>query len=227
MKKTATVKTRQKRGGRGTNWTLIAIIGVIGVVALFGLLFLSLRPATAQTLADYCAESADACHSEGNPEAAVTVVEVADFGCSHCRDFHQQTWPQMVTEYIDSGLVNWVMLPYALNSGTLPVANAALCAGEQDAYFDFTNALFNDANWPTPLTDGSYVALGESLVADPDAFAACVAANRYSGVLQDNIRAAGDAGVRATPTFFINGTKVEGAYPFDYFQERITALLNG
>jgi protein-disulfide isomerase len=31
--------------------------------------------------------------------------------------------------------------------------------------------------------------------------------------------------VRATPTFFINGVKLEGAQPFAAFQQRIETLL--
>lgn len=193
---------------------------------MLGLLALTEPAAESGSLADYCGQNADFCASMGAADAPVTLVEISDFGCSHCRNFHLQTAPLLAQTYVDTGQVRWIALPYALRTETLPAANAALCAGEQDAYFSFSEALFEQFGEPDNLTASGFMGAAEEVGLDTAAFGQCVDEGRYSSVVQDNVAAAGRAGVAATPTFFINGQKLEGAYPFSVFQQRIEALIN-
>jgi hypothetical protein len=50
------------------------------------------------TLTDYCQTNTASCIGEGAANAPVTIIEISDFGCPHCRDFHQQTWPAVCAE---------------------------------------------------------------------------------------------------------------------------------
>jgi protein-disulfide isomerase len=56
-------------------------------------------------------------------------------------------------------------------------------------------------------------------------FQQCLNDGRYNDIVAANIEAARQAGVTATPTFFVNGRKLEGAYPFSAFKQQIESLL--
>ncbi len=218
-------KTRQRRqsAGRQTNWLLIGGVVAVGVIALFALLFYSLQEPETPTLADYCQENPDRCIFRGNPDASVTVVEVSDFGCSHCRDFHEQTLPTLEAQYIDTNEINWVVLPYALSTTTLPATNAAMCANEQDAYVEFGEALFRQQGQPVALTRDGFVQAAQDLGLDINPFVTCLEAGRYNSTIQENIDAARTARISATPSFMINDRLLEGAVPATVFQQRINS----
>ena len=218
-------KRKKKQQARQTNWQLIAGIVVVGVLALFGLLALSLQEPDNLTLNDYCQRNPTNCIVKGAANAPVTIIEVSDFGCPHCRDFHQQTWPSLATQYIDTGQVRWLSLPYALRTETMAAANAAMCAEEQDGYFTLGQALFAQPDQLASLTKMGFLRAATAVGLDTAVFQQCLDEGHYTLTVLDNMAAAQQAGVSATPTFFINGRKLEGAYPFSVFQQQIVAQL--
>ena len=84
-----------KKDERKTNWILIGGIVGVGVIALFGLLFFSLQGSGAPTpvpiptrslmLQDHCENNPENCVVEGEATAPVTIVEISDYGCGHCK----------------------------------------------------------------------------------------------------------------------------------------------
>ena len=79
----------------------------------------------------------------GDPDAPITIVEFTDFGCSFCRRHHQFTFRQLVDEFVERGKVFYVVKQFPVTSpqGEL-AALAAICAGEQGAYWTMHDALF-------------------------------------------------------------------------------------
>jgi protein-disulfide isomerase len=212
-----TKKTQEKRG---TNWVLIGGVIFVGVVGLFALLFLALQapePAQAQPLTDYCSENPDNCVELGEVDAPITFVEVSDFGCSHCQAFHQEKSEPIKEGYVDTGRIKWVFLPYALRAETVPAANAALCANEENKYLEFSNALYAQ---PTQLalTRDGFLTAAEEVGLDVDSFSECVAEGRYSAVVGENQQAARAVRVSGTPTFFVNDERVAGNVPLSEFE---------
>jgi protein-disulfide isomerase len=217
---------RSRRKERKTNWLLIGGLAAVGILFLIGLSYLALREPTPLALADYCTQNPERCVTQGAADAPLTMVEVSDFACHNCRDFYEQTAPLLEEEYVATDRLQWVALPYALRAETMPAANAALCANEQDAYFPFAAALFDQFDEPTTLTREGFLATADSLSLDMSEFTACVDEERHVGVVQSNMTAARLAGVSGTPTFFINGRELRGAHPFATFQQTIESLVN-
>ncbi len=225
-KKTKKIKKTQEK--RGTNWPVIGGVVLVGVIGLFALLFLAIRepePRSSQTLAEYCAENVDNCVAIGSNDAPVTFVEVSDFGCPHCQDFHQEKSAPIKENYVDTGIVKWIFLPYALRPETVPAANAALCSSEQGKYSEFTDALFN---LPTEvaLTRDGFITAGGEIGLEIDSFTACLEDGRYNKTVSDNQQAARAERVSGTPTFFINDQIVTGNVPLSEF-ERLFKQYSG
>jgi len=224
---------------RKTNWLIIGGIIGLGVVGLFGLLFASLQgsgpptpvptPTRSLVLEDFCASNPANCVAFGPTDAPVTVVEVSDYGCGHCANFNLNSAATLKSQYVDTGKVRWITMPYALGgtSGypTLPSAASALCANEQgtDAFEKYHEALFTLQGTGDFNTRDGFLRIAESVGLDVDAFAACYDDGRYEDTLAANIQAANLSGINATPTFFVNGQKVEGNLPLANFQQLLDA----
>lgn len=233
MAKVAPPRKRQSQQGP-TNWLLIGGVVAIGVIGLFVLLFLNLQgqgvptptPEPVASLAEFCAENEENCVEKGNPDAPVTVVEVSDYGCPHCRNFNiGGTAEALNSSYVETDQVRWIVFPYALRAATQPAAEAALCAAEQDQFFPYHEQLFEIQDSEVALTREGFVQAAETVGLDVEAFEACLDSNRYRSVVQENMSVAAGAGVAATPTFFINGQKVEGNQPLANFQQQLDRLL--
>jgi len=223
-----TPQRRKQQQTRETNWLVIGGLIAVGVLVFGGLIYLALRPtksAAVQALADYCAQFSDRCAVTGEADAPVTFVEVSDFGCPHCKDFHNQTAEALKAQYVDSGSIHWVAMPYSLNTTTLAAAASAMCANEQDSYFEYANALFTIESSETRLSMPGFQQAAEEIGLDLDQFTSCVNSERYVETVNNNIQAARQVGVSGTPTFFINDEEVSGAQPLSAFEQVIDSLL--
>jgi len=226
-----TKRARNRRSARKqTNWMLVAGLVIGGIVIFVGLIYLAFREPTRLSLLAFCNNNPENCIVLGNEDAEVTVVEVSDYGCSHCRDFNLETSPTLEAQYVDTNQVKWIVVPFALQSQTggfptLPSAVAAMCANEQGAFADFHHALFELQSSSLFNTDAGFMQVATSLNLDTDAFRSCLDNNSYADRVLENITSAQQAGVNSTPSFFINGDLLAGNQPLTVFQQRLDSLL--
>jgi protein-disulfide isomerase len=220
-----------KKKQRKTNWGLI-IGGSAGALLLFvGLLWLAFREPPATDLAAYCENNPGNCIIEGPTDAAMTIVEVSDYGCSHCGTFNRETAPLIIENYIDTEQIRWITVPYALSGQagypTLPSAVASMCANEQGKFREFHLQNYTQQGTPQFNTRDGFMEIATFANMDEDAFSSCLDNNfdTYQTTVLENIQAASSAGVSGTPTFFLNGSSISGAQPFAVFQQRIDAAL--
>ena len=219
-------RTKSSQASRGTNWFVVGGIVIVGAIALFALLYLALREPETHTLAEFCEASDGNCVVAGDTNAPVTLVEVSDFGCGHCRDFHQTKASEIMERFVEQGLVQWVSVPYALGPQTAPAANASMCANEQGQYFEYSEALFNMEPVEEALTRGGFLSTGEGVGLDMDSFTQCVEEGRFNNTISTNQAAARVARVNSTPSFFINDNLIRGNVPLEEFERRFNEILN-
>lgn len=217
-------KSKQKRG---TNWWVIGGM-VIGGMVLVALMALALQGPDTLSLERYCEQNPANCIVEGAADAPVTIVEVSDYGCGHCRDFNVDTAVTLHQQYVETGQVKWVILPFALSSqpgGTMPSAIAALCAAEQDNFPAFHRAAFDLQSSPLYNTAEGLQAAAATAGLDTAVFAACLADNDYEQMVRRNMQAAASAGINSTPSFALGKEIIRGNLPLAVFQQRLDSLL--
>src|SRR5208337_131257 len=78
----------------------------------------------------------------GNADAPVTIIEYSSLGCPHCAHFHADVFPELKSQYIDTGKVRYVMREFPLNEPSLAGAVIARCL-DPSRYFAFTSLLFS------------------------------------------------------------------------------------
>lgn len=149
----------------------------------------------------------------GQPDAPVTIIEYASLTCPHCARFHDETLPEIKKTWIDSGKARLVYRDFPLDGLALRAAALADCL-EGERYFGFLDALFRGqqrwARAQDPL--GALAQLARLAGMDQQTFDACISDNdRLDAILRE--RQEGDEAfdVQSTPTFIVNGRKVEGA----------------
>jgi Protein-disulfide isomerase len=150
----------------------------------------------------------------GDPAAPVTIVEYGSLTCPHCATFQNEKFPQIKTEWIDTGKVRLVFRHFPIDMTAMGAAVLVSCLPPEDRH-KAVEGLYKDVNsWATrPLKDSipqSFSAsLGRELTFEKD-FDACIQRPEFQ---QEVLRPAFDAnkqGVSGTPTFFVNGEKVVG-----------------
>ena len=168
----------------------------------------------------------------GLDTAPVVLVEFSDFGCSACGKFHRESYATLFREYVESGKVRWTFVPFVSGQflHSMEAAEAASCSALQPGGLTLmTVKLFEtQAEW-SRASDlialfGGYA---EELGLDRVAVESCMTERQT----EPGIRAAGERalelGVRATPTFFMDGFPVPGALPLDFFRQLFDKHLSG
>jgi len=165
-------------------------------------------------------------HALGDPEAPVMVVEYADFACSACAEFAVDTWPRVRRELVESGRVYWRVVPFSLGfRHGRRAARAGECAAAQGGFWSMHDALFAEQRrWMEPRRpEDTFEEMAETLGLDPRALRECIDDDIPEDRIDRAQDEAEDAGVRATPTFLVNGRPVLGALPFDMFLQAVQA----
>ena len=161
---------------------------------------------------------------KGDADAKITIIEFSDFQCPFCKRFYTQTLPQIQKEYIDTGKAKLVYRDYPLSfhPEAQKSAEAAECADDQGKFWEFHDMMFDNQG---SLSNANYKAWAQELSLDTAQFNDCLDSGKYASEVQKDFQEGQAAGVRGTPSFFINGVYVRGAQPWDVFKEIIDAEL--
>ena len=166
----------------------------------------------------------DGFYALGPADAPITIVEFSDFQCPFCKRWHAEVYEQLLAAY--PGKIKFVYRNLPLTSihpDAQGAAEAALCAGDQNVYWQYHDKLLNGET----LGTGAYTQYAQELNLDMTAFNACITTEKYKDAVQADSDFALNLGVRSTPTFFINGLAIVGAQPLDVFKQVIDKELAG
>jgi protein-disulfide isomerase len=165
-------------------------------------------------------------HQKGNKDAKVTLVEFGDFQCPACGMAHPVV-NQLIEDYKDQ--INFVYREYPLAShqNARVAAHAAEAAGAQGKFFEMYDALFqNQKEWSeskSPMEQ--FESYAQNIGLDVEQFKKDVSDKKYEDKINRDISDGNTVGVRATPTFFLNGEEIRGGLPYDSFKAKIDEAL--
>ena len=121
--------------------------------------------------------------TEGEPSmgpagAKLTILEISDYHCPFCKRHTQQTFPQIVNEFVNTGKARYVFVHYPiaqLHPQAARSHEAAACAGEQGKFWEMHASLFAT---PPAKEDGALTAQAKAVGVDPAKFTACLTSGR-------------------------------------------------
>lgn len=166
----------------------------------------------------------------GADDAPVEIIEYASYTCPHCARFHEGTFKQLKTDYIDTGKVKFTYREVYFDRFGLWGSMVARCGGEQK-FFGITNELYAQQSEWARLQDPVAIAdalrkIGRTAGMNNDQLDACLnnAEQAETLVAWFEANAARD-GISSTPSFVIDG-RTYSNMNFAEFQSIIDEKLN-
>lgn len=214
-------KARPKK----SNSAFWIIGGVAAAAVLVLVLVLVNLNATAQPLPPPAALTAG--RILGKATAPVKIDLYSDFQCPICRRA-EQVVRQLATKYIDTGQVQVIYHNFAfIGPESEWAAQAAECANDQGKFWEYVSVLFDHQTGENvgafAQTNLKQFAFQTNL--DTAAFNACLDSGKYQALVQQENVEARARGIKATPSFFINGRLIEGLLPMPQFTALIDSML--
>lgn len=180
------------------------------------------------TIAEALALTDDDPRALGNPDAPVLIIEFSDFECPYCKQFFRDTQPRLFEEFVETGLVRFVVRDFPLTEihpSALVAAVAARCAADQGQYWPMYDHLFatHTVEWGgVPNRDRDvFVEFAADLGLAVEPFTECLNDPANEQVVMAESNAALRLGVNSTPNFMVNGQLLRGALPFRVFEDLI------
>ena len=149
---------------------------------------------------------------QSNPKAKVTLVEFGDLQCSACAAANP-TVQQVKKRYGAKINFVWRHFPLNIHRNALTAANASEAANAQGKFFAFADKLMaTQSAWGeagTPAAIQLFVSYGGNLGVSSPAIEKAVKEQQYKAKISKDYADGEALGVNSTPTFFLNGKKVE------------------
>ena len=172
---------------------------------------------------------ADLARIQGSATAPVWVIEVSDFQCPYCKQWHDQTYTALRDQYVKTGKVRlaYVNFPLGSHVHAWQAAESAMCAGAQGKFWPMHDGLFATQNgWeslgsPTVVFDS----LAQANGLDMKRWRDCVKSGIMKPLIQADHDRAAQAGTNATPSFMIGDKILTGAQPIAELAQAIDSAL--
>jgi protein-disulfide isomerase len=177
----------------------------------------------------------------GDPNAKITIIEFSDYECPFCKRHYDQTLPQLIQEYVDTGKARIVYRDFPLSFHD-PMATkeavAANCAREQGGdsmYFEYHDEIFErTTSNGNGLSEADLSTIATDLGLNLSSFNTCLNDPAQTEEVKNDVAAAASAGATGTPSFVVgvadsdgvvDGELLVGAQPFAAFQAVIDPML--
>ena len=165
----------------------------------------------------------------GSDDAPIKIVEYASLTCGHCSAFHQNDYPRLKAEYIDTGKVQIIFKEFPLNKPAIDASMLLRCL-PAERYESFTGLLFAEqpkwayqADYLAPLKQ--YAKLAG--LSDSD-IETCLANKELEKRLIGDMKLGGEKyNIQSTPSFVVNdGAKlIVGHQPYGFIKQTLDEIL--
>lgn len=170
-----------------------------------------------------------ASRSKGSATAPVTVYEMADFQCPACRQFTATSFASLERDFIDTGKVRWVFVNFPLTNlhpNAVPAAEFAMCAARQNKFWLAHDWLYENQDAWARLTDTGpfFLARIRAIGLDEPKMRTCLESGETLALIRDDAAGAVRSGARSTPSFYIEGGMMAGAYPYAVMKQVLDSV---
>jgi len=159
----------------------------------------------------------------GSEDTPVTIYLYEDLQCPSCARFARDTFPELVRRYVEPGEVKVVSETLAiLGRDSVPAARAALSAGEQNRYWEYSTLFFLNQGRENSgyVTDEFLTNIAQKTQGlDVDQWNEARDSDAVQSELEAAQASARDEGIEGTPTLVVSGpdgtSELVGAVPID------------
>ncbi|HSX34359.1 MAG TPA: thioredoxin domain-containing protein [Candidatus Saccharimonadales bacterium] len=202
-----------------TFWAIIAVI----VIVFGGILLFNDKDAGAPS-GNNSAKPTE--HIEGEGKSGLTLVEYGDYQCPFCGQFYPAV-KQVQAKYKDQVKFQFRNLPLLqIHKNAFSAARAAEAAGLQGKFWEMHDILYeNQSAWSeNSNAQAIFESYASSLGLKAAQFKNDMASSKVNDMINADVSAFNKTGVeKSTPTFFLNGKRVQ---PAGYTVEDFAKILD-
>jgi protein-disulfide isomerase len=171
-----------------------------------------------------------AARTKGAATAPVTVYEMSDFQCPFCKRFSEQFFPALEKEYIATGKVRWIFINLPLVSihpNAVPAAEFAMCAAKEGKFWPAHDLLYRRQEVWAPLKNPAafLLSVADSLKIPRAKITPCLEKAEMRELVKSDSEGSVKAGATSTPTFYIEGGLMKGAYPPEVWRPILDSVI--
>ena len=219
-------KARQQE--RSRLFRKIAIWGgsILGIIAFVGILvWLASSPTPTSNI--QVAQVSEKDISKGPQNTKATLIEYSDFQCPACKAYYLNV-KQLADEYKNDLRVIYRNFPLtSVHPNAASAAAAAYAAFNQEKFWEMHDLLFENqdswANEGNPKT--KFEEYARELNLDIDLFKQDFESSETKKFVEDQRIEGLNAGVNSTPTFVLNGKKIENPRTYEDFKKLIDEAI--
>lgn len=201
---------------------LLAVIVILGGIFFFTNQKNSTAPSSTKS-------SALTQHTKGAGTTGVTLMEYGDFQCPGCQQYEAVLEP-LLAKYGDRIKFQFRYFPLvSIHPNAFGSARAAEAAGLQGKFWEMHNLLYEQNNWiqwtqsdnPQPL----FNQYAQQIGLDMNRFKQDFSSSKVNDAINADLAEANRLGLTGTPTFFLDGKKIEPGDSIESFQRLIDAEI--
>lgn len=164
--------------------------------------------------------------AKGSASSTVTIIEYSDFQCPACRAYFSVI-QQLIQDYGSKILFVYRHFPLPQHANAMPAARAAEAAGKQGKFWEMYEAIFTNFDVWEESTDSPAIFAGyaEGLGLDMTKYSADVASKEVQDKINMDLKGGQKAGINSTPTFYLNGKKIQNPAGYEEFKKIIDEAL--
>ena len=164
----------------------------------------------------------------GNKDAKITIIVFESLTCSHCANFHNDVYPKLKKEYLDTGLAKIEFRHFPLDIAAFNASKISQCKNDGDS--NILNSLFaNQQKWVKGSTAeelNKYLKIFLTNEGFDIDFKKCINNKEIEDfVLNDRIEGTKKFKVNATPTIIINNEKFEKSLNYKNLKKSLEKLI--
>ena len=165
--------------------------------------------------------------SIGDDKAAVTIIEYSPMTCSHCADFHTNTYPTLKKNHIEKGEVRFIFREFPLDKLSMATSMLARCV-DSSISLAFIDILFQNRNkWYSDNALAELKNLSKQAGLSSEDFDQCLNDQELlDQLILQKENAIKEFQINSTPSFIINGNVISGNKPYSYFKSEIEKILD-
>lgn len=203
-------------------WSFAGIVLVGSVFALASLANKQAPSETAPILASLTTNEIE----KGDPLSAITITEYSDFQCPACRTY-LGALSQIDPTILAKARFVFRHFPLPGHANARIAAQAAEAARVQGKFWEMHDMLFlNQPNWEESKDARTiFIGYAKELKLDATKFQKDIDSAETKKNIDEDVASGNQFGVNATPTFFINDTKLPAPKTFEEFKKTITDAI--
>lgn len=201
---------------------IIAAVVIIITLAVLGLIKLSNSTSQAANIPPV--SNSDI--TDGNKNAKVTLIEYSDFECPACAMYNPIVL-DLISQYGKDVLFIYRFFPLPQHTDSVPAAKAAFAAWKQGKFREMEDLLFtNQKDWTgQDNVTQTFEKYAKSLNLNIDQYKKDFNSKEANEKITNDFKG-GESQITYTPTFFLNGRKIDNPQSEDEFKKLIKDELN-